>query len=449
MKEKLLNLSISTKIILVLLVIAIVLATGLGIAFATHSDLKELKQSQEVAKQMNIPNVSQENITIEVSTIEETEESVIVKANSKIDDYKLYYYIEPIEITEASQVEEAEKEIVQITDKEYTIYEESIEILSNAKVYFKYESNGNYSKDAYSIEITNIKEKIEDEALENEMATEEELEKGKVSNIDSKAKYYIIVNYGSNVVTVYEKDADGNYTVPVKAMVCSCGTATPRGGTYKLTSYRTRWQALFGGVYGQYSVPIVGNILFHSVPYLTKFDPSSLEYWEYDKLGTSASAGCIRLTVIDAIWIYNNCGAGTYVEFSASAANPLGKPSARKISSYIDERGYDPTDPVEGNPWRNVKEPEPVVSPTTPSQTTPSPSTSTTPTPSETVTTSPSETTTPSSDPTQTSTPETTEQPESTNNPDPTEAPTPPETTAPEPEQSADPNQPSDEQPNE
>lgn len=379
MKEKLANLSISTKIILVLSVITVILATGLGIAFATHTDLKALRQStKEVVKAMNVPNVDKENTSFEISNTEETEESVIIKANSKIEGCKLYYYIEPVIVTEDAENQEENKvqnnEIL-ITDTEYIAYEEEIEIFSNAKVYFKYEVNGEYSENAYTLEINNIKEKIGTEAPDSESVSEEELAKAKVTNKDNKATYYIVVNYGSNVVTVYTKDADGNYTVPVKAMVCSCGTATPRGGIYKLRSYRTRWQPLFGGVFGQYSVPIVGNILFHSVPYLKNGDPSSLEYWEYDKLGTSASAGCIRLTVTDAIWIYNNCGAGTQVEFTASANNPLGKPSARKISGNVECRGYDPTDPVANNPWRNVPEEKPVVS-ETPVQTptnTPSP----------------------------------------------------------------------------
>lgn len=198
-----------------------------------------------------------------------------------------------------------------------------------------------------------ISDAISTEEPENEGATEEELKKEKVTTTSHEAPYYIIVNYASNVVTVYGKDSNNEYTVPVKAMVCSTGVATPKSGVYKLTNTRYKWRALFGGVYGQYAVKIVGNILFHSVPYLSA-DNSTLEYWEYDKLGTSASAGCIRLTVTDALWIFNNCGSGTQVEFSGSASNPLGKPSAKKISAYPELRGFDPTDPASNNPWRNA-----------------------------------------------------------------------------------------------
>ena len=65
--------------------------------------------------------------------------------------------------------------------------------------------------------------------------------------------------------------------------------------------------------------------MFHSVPYEKK-DKSTLEWWEYDKLGETASLGCIRLTVKDAKWIYDNCMKGTKVEFySDENPGPLRK----------------------------------------------------------------------------------------------------------------------------
>ncbi len=164
--------------------------------------------------------------------------------------------------------------------------------------------------------------------------------------------YYIKVNYEAQVVTIYSKDEQGNYTKPVKAMICSTGTATPTSGVYSIPK-RWKWGALQGNVYGQYVTKITGNILFHSVPYLKMGDPSSLEYWEYDKLGTKASLGCVRLTVEDAKWIYDNCLNGSKVEFYASPdEGPLGKPSAKKISNYPDNlKKWDPTDLDEDNPW--------------------------------------------------------------------------------------------------
>lgn len=91
------------------------------------------------------------------------------------------------------------------------------------------------------------------------------------------------------------------------------------------------------------------------MPY-EKQDKSTLEWWEYDKLGTKASLGCIRLTVKDAKWIYDNCVKGTKVEFYADPnPGPLGKPTAQKISEDEEVRSWDPTDPDRNNPWKKYE----------------------------------------------------------------------------------------------
>lgn len=203
------------------------------------------------------------------------------------------------------------------------------------------------------LEMVNPEDTSWDEEAEDTKVDEKEEKKAKTT---STAQYYIKINYTSNVVTIYTKDAEGNYTVPVKALVCSTGVATPTSGVYKMSN-KYRWHLLNGGVYGQYCTRITGHILFHSVPYSSN-SPDSLKYTAYDKLGTKASAGCIRLTVQDAMWIYNNCSSGTYVEFyGASDPGPLGKPSARKISSNVECRNWDPTDPDPKNPWNGYVEP--------------------------------------------------------------------------------------------
>ena len=177
-------------------------------------------------------------------------------------------------------------------------------------------------------------------------------------------KYYIKVNCKSQTVNVYEKDENNKYSKPVKVLLCSTGVETPKTGVYKITSFKQEWLGLQGNVYGQYCTQIVGNILFHSVPYIEKNNPSSLEYWEYDKLGEEASLGCIRLTVESAKWIFDNCETGTQVEFySSEDPGPLGKPETQKISDYSEElKNWDPTDERQENPWiiykKKVKEQE-------------------------------------------------------------------------------------------
>ncbi|WP_310602427.1 L,D-transpeptidase family protein [Anaerosporobacter sp.] len=163
--------------------------------------------------------------------------------------------------------------------------------------------------------------------------------------------YMIKVNKQQNCVTVYGKDSKGKYTVPVKAMVCSTGTATPLG-TYR-TPVRYRWKILLDDVWGQYCTRITGGILFHSVWYY-KQDPATLSATQYNKLGTMCSHGCIRLSVADAKWIYDNCPIGTTVTiYNSKDPGPLGKPVAIKLPANT---GWDPTDIYyKNNPFNNKK----------------------------------------------------------------------------------------------
>lgn len=172
-------------------------------------------------------------------------------------------------------------------------------------------------------------------------------------------KYLIKVNKQENCITIYEKDEDGKYTVPLKAMVCSTGYATPLG-TFN-TKIKYRWKVLLENVWGQYSTRITGSILFHSVWYY-KQDPSTLSAAQYNKLGTTCSHGCIRLTVEDAKWIYDNCPIGTTVViYNDKEPGPLGKPTAVKLKAGT---GWDPTDPDVNNPLHQ-QEPETYLQSTT------------------------------------------------------------------------------------
>ena len=199
---------------------------------------------------------------------------------------------------------------------EYIYYQKTVEANAsllniNSSTFTNTESEESIAKNTSESTIEN-----EDELKKK---NEEEYEKLKKENKLSYEvdKYYIKVNYGAQVVTVYTKDSNGKYTVPVRAMVCSTGTYTPTSGTYR-TLGKGNWWPLMGDVYGQYSTWICDDILFHSVPYLESGDKSSLEYWAYDQLGQRVSLGCVRLTVVDAKWIYSNCPVGTQVEFFSS-----------------------------------------------------------------------------------------------------------------------------------
>ncbi len=165
-----------------------------------------------------------------------------------------------------------------------------------------------------------------------------------------KQPYLIKVNRYYNTVTVYEQDEKGKYSKPVKAMTCSVGSqARTLLGDFQLKE-KYRWKLLMGEVYGQYATRIVGGILFHSVYYYENANPASLATGEYNKLGQAASHGCIRLTVADAKWIYDNCASGTQVIIyeDKKTPGPLGKPDTVKAKKGI---GWDPTDPDLRNPY--------------------------------------------------------------------------------------------------
>lgn len=163
--------------------------------------------------------------------------------------------------------------------------------------------------------------------------------------------YLICVNRAASCVTVYVDDGTGQYTQPYAAMVCSGGSDTPTGVFQTPIQYP--WRALAGNVFGQYSTRIWDAYLFHSVPYYTQHK-DDLEYDEFNKLGTPASLGCIRLAVADVKWIYDECKLGTTVVIydNESDPGPLGKPDTLTIDpSDESRRGWDPTDPDPANPY--------------------------------------------------------------------------------------------------
>lgn len=187
-----------------------------------------------------------------------------------------------------------------------------------------------------------VSDGTDEEIVATEMPEKTELE---------EFPYYIKINRQQNVITVYEMDENGEYAEPVRAILCSTGlyNATPKGVFHLSNKYI--WRELNGGVYGQYASRITGGVLFHSVPYASK-NKSTLYWDKYNKLGQQASMGCVRLTVEDAKWIYDNCPSGTAVEvYDSEDPGPLGKPEAMKLDKDNANKGWDPTDPDENNPW--------------------------------------------------------------------------------------------------
>lgn len=169
-----------------------------------------------------------------------------------------------------------------------------------------------------------------------------------LSYLPQKYMYQIRVNKQVNVVTIYTIDDEGAYTVPIRTFYCSTGYKTPEGTCY--AGYKKVWHALLGNYWGQYTTYIAGNFLFHSVPAFAEAkDSLNMEF--YNLLGTAASGGCVRLQVINAKWIYENCPINTVIQFYwDDDPGPLGWPQFVKMPLV---GGWDPTDPDPENPWNN------------------------------------------------------------------------------------------------
>lgn len=128
-------------------------------------------------------------------------------------------------------------------------------------------------------------------------------------------QYKLFVDVTNQITRAYALDAQGEYTVLVREMICSTGTRsnpTPIKSC-TLPGKRARWGYFpEWGSHAQYLVRIDSSNAFHSVLYnsASEYD---LVVSSFEKLGERASHGCVRLLVADAKWIYENCPAGTPV----------------------------------------------------------------------------------------------------------------------------------------
>ena len=128
--------------------------------------------------------------------------------------------------------------------------------------------------------------------------------------------FAMTVDVRNQVTTVYGRDENGEYTIPVRRMICSTGTkANPSDvGDWVLNGRHAKWCVFpkWGNSYARYWTRINASIAFHSVIY-TAVSLDAMKTSSYKKLGQRASHGCIRLTVEDAKWVYDNIGEGTVV----------------------------------------------------------------------------------------------------------------------------------------
>ncbi len=133
--------------------------------------------------------------------------------------------------------------------------------------------------------------------------------------VPTPVPYAITVDVKNQATIVYARDESGEFTVPVKRMICSTGmVGSPSDvGEWTLSGRKARWAyfSLYGS-HAQYWTQINENIAFHSVIY-NAVDYKKMSVKSYNKLGSRASHGCVRLLVSDAKWIYDNIEKGVVV----------------------------------------------------------------------------------------------------------------------------------------
>ena len=127
--------------------------------------------------------------------------------------------------------------------------------------------------------------------------------------------YVLKVSVDDQRVYAFAPDRNGEYTELVRTMKCSTGrksTPTPKG-VFTDTAPGARWHFFKKfNCWAQYAYYIQGGIMFHSVLYSQK--GGKVTQSSVNHLGSRASHGCVRLSVEDAKWIWNNCPANTRVE---------------------------------------------------------------------------------------------------------------------------------------
>lgn len=191
-------------------------------------------------------------------------------------------------------------------------------------------------------------------------STEQELRfVSKVNTVGYSTEEYNGIEYpyeihllrNQNVIIVYGIDENGEYSKIVNVFTCSTGYYNETElGEFEI-GLQMRWGSLMADLYGQYSSQFNYNQLFHSVPYRSA-ELNNIEWEEYEKLGTFASSGCVRLATIDAKWIYDHCASGTKVKVYDTDDLPVEKPIQCIILEDSINRGWDPTDPHVDNPTK-------------------------------------------------------------------------------------------------
>lgn len=160
--------------------------------------------------------------------------------------------------------------------------------------------------------------------------------------------YVIRINKSMKTLTVYAKDGDNGYILPVKVILTTIGNDTPLGSFKTYEAYRWKYMhaADGGAIYCQYLLRFKNGYILHSIIYQGAADSYHLVADTYNQLGKNQSDGCVRMLSGDAAWVYTNCGVGTPVTIYEDewVTGPFDRPAIEQAIPRT--QNYDPTDPV-------------------------------------------------------------------------------------------------------
>lgn len=153
--------------------------------------------------------------------------------------------------------------------------------------------------------------------------------------------YFIEVDVANQLIKIFGRDENNEFTDVKKIFTASTGTEKYPSdvGTWVLTGRKARW-ALFptwGGGYAQYWTRINRGIAFHSFLYTP--DRKQVKMNSVKKLGSPASHGCIRLSLYDAKWIYDNIGEGVEVWIHEDGPLDPELKYANKLGAFSEKLG--------------------------------------------------------------------------------------------------------------
>ncbi len=168
-------------------------------------------------------------------------------------------------------------------------------------------------------------------------------------------KYYILLDLKNQIVTVFEKDENGEYTKVVRRFICTSGKTgtgeidpvtgekdeglpTP-SGIWKIGG-RERFGEFveFKGTWARYWTQIVDGNFFHSVMFDNK-NVNTLQSSAFRNLGRKGSHGCVRLYVEDAKWLYYYACPGTTIKVSND--EPSNRDMAKKLKTKMSFKEYE------------------------------------------------------------------------------------------------------------